>query len=268
MNGLAGSLESCLFLFVRYEELDNDLKEKTDVLLSKIKLAMESADNLEHSIEQSYNEIFRLRMMAFKSIIDDENDLIGLIQDSYSFFEDMIDDKKLSVLGENILYAIRSNAKIAGQIFAGDDINASISGNQYSIAKEEFYEMALQLQRIEFTTLINLIRVNVPNGLSSSIAEWLEVSLKMEFAILAGAMIKEQRIVTNSDKIDELAFILSDATHTYNAIAIEEGIIKKIGSPNKLAERESLTNDLESDFFQSQQKLADSDLKSFSENWE
>lgn len=265
MKNLAGSVESCFFLFIRYNELESPLKKEADILLAKIKTAMETKVELCGFIENSYNEIFRLRMLAIKAIVDDGNSLQGLIQDSFSFFEEMISDEKLSNLGENILFAIRSNSRIANQIFSGSDISASISGTQYSITETDIFNIAQQLQGIEFTQLINLIRVNVPDGMSSPIAEWLEVSLKMEFAILAGAMLKESRIAASDEKIEELSFLLIDATHTYNAIAIEEGFIK-LDSIHKIKDVKIFED--ESNFVHEQQKLADMDLKSFSENWE
>lgn len=253
MQPQANNIEvSCFYLFVNYDELESPLQREFDALLSAIRESLVSND-IESGIKSTFDRIFRLRMLALRVINEEDENILELIEGTYPYFERLALDPKLGPLGENILFALRSNIRCAKALLG-------------SIPQESIETGLSQIQDFDLPGLKQFIvqfTASSPTPeFSKTMTDWLESSLTFEYVILVGAMVKESKIELNENKIDILAGILAEATHTYNAIAFELGIFK-----SSLHISEPSSGEIDRSFVSEQMKLADADIKSFEKNW-
>lgn len=256
MQLMASNIEfSCFYLFVNYNGLDNSLKREFDDLLSEIEATILSGKEIETRIPLSFNKVFRIRILALKAILRDEESILDLFDESYPYFEDLANDEKMNLLGENILFAIRSNIRVAKAIFS----SPSFSQQDLENGMNEFQDKIFELE--QFISLFSLS--TPPAGITHSILDWLKASLTLEYIILSAAIIKDRKLVVTTATIKYLARAIADATHNYNAIAFEMGILKSSTGYHP----ERVVDSPDQEFIIEQKKIADSDLSSFSKNW-
>lgn len=252
MLPMTSSFEPYFYLIVRYESLETKLKEEFDNLLQEIQNALISGKDIEAQIQSSYNHIFRLRVLALKSILEENESIQELMEESYPYFEEIAQDEKLSVLGENILFAIRSNIRVANSLL-----------NQVELSNQSIKGILDQIQGsiIDFDQFTALLIMSVPPEFSKTLLDWVKTSLALEYCIIVGALLKEKKIELDNASVDNVASIIAEATQTYNAIAIEFGILKLSSHPI------SESAIMDPSFIQDQERLANSDIKSFAKIW-
>jgi hypothetical protein len=257
LNGDIGN--PCFYLFIHYEDLEEKLKSEFDSLLLKISQSINSEQSIEVAIKTCSNEIFRLRLMALRSFLENEENIAELLKETFPFFEELATDKDLGVLGENVLFALRTNMKVASQLINTMDGSEEFSNNVKNSIRD--------LEKFSYEMLVSSIKSTSPTELSKPLIEWLDVSIAMEFVILSAALLKDKKVFTSPKVIDDLASTMAYASQTHYALAIEIDVLKMPLSSYH-SELESIIQNPDKAYIEEQKKIADLDLKSFSKNWD
>ena len=163
----------------------------------------------------------------------------------------MKSNKKLEILTENILFALRCNQRVAESL-------ASTGG--YS--SNNFSSNISQLPDITYQQFIaSLAFANLDDETAQKIVDWTNASLHIEFVLVAADIIGDDKLKISDKTINELAFLVADAAQEYSALATELGILKTRSTRQSFS-----TLSFDNRFIKEQKQLADLGLDDFAAN--
>jgi hypothetical protein len=241
--------DAFLGLLNHYAELENPLKKDVDRLVAAIRHVLRCPGAVEAEINALLGQIFQLRLKAIFWMATHEELLLSEVNDEVlAEFQEVRQRTRYHVLFENILFAIRSLERVR------ESLAASGMLTQDSLTDEKVLK-----SNLTFEQFAGSLAIGIPDGeQAQSILDWMSASLRIEFGILAGAIIDDEQIDISKSVVDELAFVVADAAQEYLAIASELGILTKRSRARKFGKIGAKLSLDESD-----QDLADLGLESF-----
>lgn len=235
-----------------YPQLDNPLKKDTDQLSKDIRVIMLSGKELHAQSNSILGQIFNFRIKAIKWLVLDNNfNLLQKFNEIIPQIEKINSNKRLEVLAENLLFAIRCNQRVVESLlYQSDDTSA-------------YFSSAIrQLPEITYGQFIASLAFAIPDQeTTQKFIDWIDSSLHIEFGMVATDIIYNDNLKISDKTINELAFLIANAAQEYSALAMELGIIKSRASgqtnSNFLFDRS---------FIKEQQYLADLGIEDFAQN--
>ncbi|MCK6612589.1 MAG: hypothetical protein L6Q78_16305, partial [Bacteroidia bacterium] len=96
-----------------YSQLENPLKKDLNRLSSDIKAIITSGKKVQTQSVDMLSQVFNLRIKALKWLADEKNfDYLEMLNDIFPQIEELKSNKKLEVLTENLLFALRCNQRV------------------------------------------------------------------------------------------------------------------------------------------------------------
>ena len=235
-----------------YSQLQSPLKEDLHRLSCDIKTLIISEEKIEAPSDYVLSQIFNLRIKAIKWLSADTNfDYLEMFKDIFFQIEELRSTKKLEVLTDNILFALRCNQRVVESI-----VNSS------EFSSDKFTSNLAQLPDITYSQFLSsLAFANLDEETTQKIVDWTNSSLQIEFVLVATDIISDEKLNISDKTINELAFLVADAAQEYSALATELGILKSH------SRRQSFSNiSFENSFVKEQKQFADLGLDDFAEN--
>lgn len=235
-----------------YAQLENPMKKELNRLSTEIKTLITSGKRVEGQSISMLSQIFNLRIKAIKWLTTDANfDYLEMLNSVVPQIEELNSTKKLNILTENILFALRCNQRVA----------EAIIGTNVSSA-ERFSDLPAKLPEITYEQFITSLAFAIPEvEMVQKIVNWTNASLHIEFVMVAADIINTEKLKVSDKIINELAFLVADAAQEYIALATELGILKPHSS------RQSISNlSFDNSFVKEQKQLADLGLDEFAKN--
>lgn len=200
-----------------YSQLETPLKKDLNHLSNDIKALMTSGQKVQALSVDMLSQVFNLRIKALKWLATDKNfDYLKMINDIFPQIEEMKSNKKLEVLTENLLFALRCNQRVADSLVGTGDFSA-----------DNFASNISQLPDITYQQFIASVAfANLDDETAQKIVDWTNASLYIEFALVAADIIGVEKLKISDKTINELAFLVADAAQDYSALATELGILK------------------------------------------
>lgn len=235
-----------------YSRLENPLKKDLNRLSNDIKAIITSSKKVQAQSVEMLSQVFNLRIKALKWLADDKNfDYLEMLNNIFPQIEEMKSNKKLEILTENILFALRCNQRVAESL-------ASTGG--YS--SNHFSSNISQLPDITYQQFIaSLAFANLDDETAQKIVDWTNASLHIEFVLVAADIIGDDKLKISDKTINELAFLVADAAQEYSALATELGILKTRSTRQSFS-----TLSFDNRFIKEQKQLADLGLDDFAAN--
>ena len=235
-----------------YSRLENPLKKDLNRLSNDIKAIITSSKKVQAQSVEMLSQVFNLRIKALKWLADDKNfDYLEMLNNIFPQIEEMKSNKKLEILTENILFALRCNQRVAESL-------ASTGG--YS--SNNFSSNISQLPDITYQQFIaSLAFANLDDETAQKIVDWTNASLHIEFVLVAADIIGDDKLKISDKTINELAFLVADAAQEYSALATELGILKTRSTRQSFS-----TLSFDNRFIKEQKQLADLGLDDFAAN--
>jgi hypothetical protein len=235
-----------------YSQLQNPLKKEINRLSSDIKKLIFSREKIKAQTAEMLGQVFNLRIKALKWLSADINfDYSGMLNDVIPKIEELKSNKRLEILADNILFALRCNQRVVDSIINSTEFtSASFSSNLD------------QLPDITYPQFVaSLAFANLDAETAQKIVDWTNASLHIEFVLVATDVIQVEKLKPSDRTINELAFLVGDAAQEYYALATELGILK-----TRSANRSTSSFSFENSFVKEQQQMADLGLGDFALN--
>jgi hypothetical protein len=235
-----------------YSQLQNPLKKDLNRLSSDIKTLIISGEKIKAQSTNMLSQVFNLRIKALKWLSADTNfDYLEMFKDIFPQIEELRSNKKLEVLTDNILFALRCNQRVVESI---------MNSNEFS--PDTFTSNLAQLPDITYPQFIaSLAFANLDDETTQKIVDWTNSSLHIEFVLVATDIISDEKLKISDKTINELAFIIADAAQEYSALATELGLLKSRSTRQSFS---SLSFD--NSFIKEQKQFADLGLDDFALN--
>ena len=235
-----------------YSQLQNPLKKDLIRLSNDIKTLIVSGEEIKAQSVNMLSQVFNLRIKALKWLSADTNfDYLEMFKDIFPQIEELRSNKKLEILTDNILFALRCNQRVVESI-----INSS------EFSPETFSSNLAQLPDITYPQFIaSLAFANLDDETTQKIVDWTNSSLHIEFVLVATDIISDEKLKISDKTINELAFLIADAAQEYSALATELGILKSRST------KQSFSNfSFDNSFIKKQKQFADLGLDDFALN--
>ena len=235
-----------------YSQLDNALKKDIDKLSKEITNILNSGKKIQSQSVDILAQIFNLRVKAIKWLFKDNNfNYLEMLSEVSKQIEEIGENKKMQILKDNILFALRCNRRVIESLFS--------AGEQSESLNIDF----TQLPDISYQQFLASLALAIPDDeTAQKIADWTNASLHIEFVMLAADIIKDEKIKVSDKTINELSFLVADAAQEYFALATEFGILKR------KANQKSFSNQLfDKDFVKEQKTLADIGIEDLALNF-
>ncbi len=235
-----------------YSQLQNPLKRELNRLSNDIKKLITSGKKIQAQSVGILSQVFSLRIKALKWLSADMNfDYLEMFKDVFPQIEELKSNKKLEVLTDNILFALRCNQRVVESIM-----------NYSEFPSETFSSTLTEFPDITYQQFIGSLTVaNLDDETTQKIVDWTNASLHIEFVLLATDIIGDEKIKISDKTINELAFLIADAAQEYSALATELGILKSYSV------RQSFSNlSFDNSFTKEQKQFADLGLDDFAIN--
>lgn len=235
-----------------YSQLENPLKKDLNHLSGDIKAIITSSKKIQAQSVDMLSQVFNLRIKAIKWLAEGKNfDYPEMLQEIFPQIEKLRSNKKLEVLTENILFALRCNQRVAESIVGTSELSA-----------DNFASNISQLPDINYQQfIVSLAMSNLNEETAQKIINWTNTSLHIEFVLVAADIISDDKLKVSDKTINELAFLVADAAQEYSALATELGILKPRST------RQSFSNlSFDNSFIKEQKQLADLGLDDFASN--
>lgn len=235
-----------------YSQLQSPLKKDLNRLSNDIKTLIISGEKIKAQSTNMLSQVFNLRIKALKWLSADTNfNYLERFEEIFSQIEELGSNKKLEVLTDNILFALRCNQRVAESI---------MNSNEFS--SDTFYSNRAQLPDITYSQFIaSLAFSNLNDETTQNIIDWTNSSLHIEFVLVATDIINDEKLKISDKTINELAFLIADAAQEYSALATELGILKSRST------RQSFSNlSFDNSFIKEQKQFADLGLDDFALN--
>lgn len=235
-----------------YSQLENPLKKDLNRLSSDIKTIITSGKKVQAQSVDMLSQVFNLRIKALKWLADDKNfDYLEMLKDIFPQIEELKSNKKLEVLTENILFALRCNQRVVESLVVASEFST-----------DSFASNISQLPDITYQQFIaSLAFANLDDETAQKIVDWTNASLHIEFVLVAADIIGDDNLKISDKTINELAFLVADAAQEYIALATELGILKSRSSRQSFS-----TLSFDNSFIKEQKQLADLGLDNYAAN--
>lgn len=235
-----------------YSQLDFPLMEELNQLSKNIKNMIVSGQRIQTQSVSMLRQIFNLRVKAIKWLASESNfDYSQMLNEITPQIEKINEDKRLEVLIENLLFALRCNQRVVENVFKNVESPSSV----------DFSTTFIQLPEITYDQFLASLAFAIPDDEAvQKIIDWTNSSLHIEFTMVATDIIYKDKLKVSDKTINELAFLVADAAQEYSALATELGIIKSRTSRQSIA-RFSFDNS----FIKEQKEWADLGLEDFVE---
>ncbi len=235
-----------------YSQLDNSLKKDIDKLSKEITNILNSSKKIQSQSVDVLAQLFNLRVKAIKWLSQDNNfNYLEMLSEVTSQIEEIGENRKMEILKDNILFALRCNRRVIESLFnsGGQSENLNIDFNQ--------------LPDINYQQFLASLAFAIPDDeTAQKIADWTNASLHIEFVMLAADIIRDEKIKVSDSSINELSFLVADAAQEYSALATEFGILKT------KANQQSFSNQpFDKSFVKEQKTLADIGIEDFASNF-
>ena len=235
-----------------YSQLQSPLKKDLNRLSNNIKTLIISGEKIKTQSVNMLSQVFNLRIKALKWLsADTDFDYLEMFKAIFPQIEELKSNKKLEVLTDNILFALRCNQRVVESI-----INSS------EFSSETFTSNLGQLPDITYPQFIaSLAFANLDDETTQKIVDWTNASLHIEFVLVATDIISDEKLKISDKTINELAFLIADAAQEYSALATELGLLKSRST------RQSFSNlSFDNSFVKEQKQFADLGLDNFAVN--
>jgi hypothetical protein len=237
-----------------YSHLQSPLKKDLNRLSNDIKALITSGEKIKtHSNNINIlSQVFNIRIKALKWLNADTNfDYLEMVNEIFPQIEELRSNKKLEILTDNILFALRCNRRVVESLIKSGELSSS-----------KFNSNLADLPDITYQQFIaSLAFANLDAETTQKIVNWTNASLQIEFVLVATDIIKDENLQISGKTINELAFLVADAAQEYSALAAELGIIKPFSS------KQSFSGiSFDNSFIMEQKQLADLGLEDFAEN--
>ena len=235
-----------------YSHLQGPLKKDLNRFSNDIKTLIISGRKIKTQSIDMLSQVFNLRIKALKWLSADTNfDYLERLKDIFSQIEELKSNKRLEILSDNILFALRCNQRVVESI-----INTS------EFSSDTFTSNLSQLPDITYSQFIaSLAFANLDDETTQKIVDWTNASLHIEFVLVATDIISDEKLKISSRTINELAFLVADAAQEYSALAMELGILKSRSTT------QSFSNlSFDNSFIKEQKQFADLGLDDFATN--
>jgi len=235
-----------------YSQLESPLKKELNRLSTDIKMLITSGNKVQGQSFPMLSQVFNLRIKAIKWLAADTNfDYVEMLKGIFPQIEELKANKKLEVLTENLLFALRCNQRV---------VEAIIGTNEFSA--DTFSASLPQLPEITYEQFIASLAFAIPDDETvQKIVNWTNASLHIEFVMLAADIIGDDKLKVSDKTINELAFLVADAAQEYIALAAELGILKSRSSRQSFS-----TLSFDNKFIKEQKQLADLGLDDYAAN--
>jgi hypothetical protein len=235
-----------------YSQLDNALKKDIDKLSREITNILKSGKKIQILSVDILAQLFNLRVKAIKWLYQDNNfNYLEMLSEVSKQIEEIGENKKMEILKDNILFALRCNRRVIESLFS--------AGEQSESLNIDF----TQLPDISYQQFLASLALAIPDDeTAQKIADWTNASLHIEFVMLAADIIKDEKIKVSDKTINELSFLVADAAQEYFALATEFGILKT------KANQQSFSNQpFDKSFVKEQKTLADIGIEDLALNF-
>lgn len=235
-----------------YSQLESPLKKDLNRLSNDIKSVITSGKKIQTPPMAILSQVFNLRIKALKWLATNAAfDYMEMLKDIFPQIEELKSNKKLEVLIDNILFALRCNQRVVESLVGTSDLSSETLTSNLS-----------QLPDITYQQFIaSLAFANLDDDTTQKIVDWTTASLHIEFVLVATDIISDNNLKISDKTINELAFLVADAAQEYSALATELGILKSRSTT------QSFSNlSFDKSFIKEQKQLADLGLDDFAEN--
>jgi hypothetical protein len=235
-----------------YSQLENPLKKDLDRLSSEIKTLITSGTKIQFQSVAMLGQVFNLRIKALKWLANDVSfDYLEMLNEIMPQIEELKSNRKLEVLTENILFALRCNKRVMESLSGISDISA-----------KSFSSNTSQLPDITYQQFIaSFAFSNLDNETAQKIIDLTNASLHIEFVLVAADIIGDEKLKITDKVVNELAFLVADAAQDYTALAMELGILK-----NRTTRESFSSLSFDKGFIKEQKQLAELGLDYFAKN--
>jgi len=232
-----------------YPQLESSLKEELNRLSNDIKTLITSGKKVQGRFVPMLSQVFNLRIKAIKWLATGTNfNYLEILKDIVPQIEDLKTNKKMEVLTENLLFALRCNQRVAEAVIR---------------TNETTNDTLTQLPEITYEQFIASLSIAIPDDETvQKFVHLTNTSLHIEFVMLAADIIGDDNLKVSDKTINELAFLVADAAQEYIAIATELGILKSRSSIPSFS-----TESFDNSFIKEQKQLADLGLDDFASNF-
>jgi hypothetical protein len=208
-----------------YDQLDHPLQKELDKLSKEIIQVLSSSEKIEHVPTALLVSLFNFRVKALKWLVQDSNfNFLEMMTDVSDQIIEIRGNKKIEILKENILFALRCNERVVLSLLEEKDL-------QNNVPTDDFNKMP----DINYQQLLTSITLLAHSDESAQLfVDFTNASLAIEFVLISAAIIDEENVIISDKKIGELSFLISDVAQEYMALATEIGILKtRSGSEKK-----------------------------------
>lgn len=232
-----------------YSQLESPLKKELNRLSVDITTLITSGKKIEGQSVQLLGQIFNLRVKAIKWLaLDKSFNYREMFREVLPQIEELKVNKKLEVLSENLLFALRCNQRVVNAILGTSEISVdTISSTQRSFPE------------ITYEQFIGSLSLAIPDDeVVEKIINWTNASLHIEFVMIAADIIYRKQTKISEKTINELAFLAADSAQEYIAHATALGILRSGASDQSFS---SVFFDKK--FINEQKQLSDLGLSDF-----
>ncbi len=193
-------------------------------------------------------QLFNLRVKAIKWFAANTTLDYADVRKEVASHVKTMDDDRLEVLKENLMFAVRCNQRV----FDGIVLHASES-------EEKVLPAFSEISDLTYDQYISALAFSLPDEVWKN--DYLHASLQAEFVFIAADIIEEPGMEVSDQLIDDLAALVADAAQNYFALSVELGFVKQQESVPQPA----LSND--EGFIAEQKELAELGLDEFAKNF-
>lgn len=235
-----------------YPQLQTPLKKDLNRLSNNIKTLITSGETIKALSTNMLGEVFNLRTKALKWLSANTNfDFFELFKDIFPQIEELRTNKRLEVLIDNILFALRCNQRVVESIMASNEFTP-----------DKFVSQFAQLPAITYPQFItSLAFANLDDETTQKIVDWTNASLHIEFVLVATDILCDKKLNIHDSTINELAFLVADTAQEYSALAAELGIVK-----SRSTRPSFFSLSFDNSFIKEQKQFADLGLDNFVRN--
>lgn len=236
-----------------YSHLENPLKKELDRLSKDIKTIITSGNKVQVQSMAILEQLFNLRIKAIRWLASDSNfDYLQMVSEILPQIEEIKLNRKLEVLSENLLFALRCNQRVVESLLGTNEIS---SDHGDSILSE--------LPEINYQQYIATLALTIPDDeICQKFMDWTSSSLHIEFVMIAADIINDENLKISDKTINELAFLVSDSAQEYSALATELGILKSHSKKQSFSQMS-----FDNAFVKEQKNMANLGLTDFAKNF-
>lgn len=235
-----------------YQRLQNPLKKDVNLLSQSIEKLITAGKKIQPQLPDVLSAVFNLRIKALKWLSADTNfDYLEQFEGIFLKMETLKSYRKLEVLAENNLFALRWNVRVIEALAERMDLTSAVLASGLNHLPGITYQQFIAA----------LTFANPDDAATTNLVNFTNASLQIEFVLFATDIISDGKVKFSKKTVDELAFLVADAAQEYAALATELGILKPRSAMKSFA---ASTFDLA--FVREQKQLADEGLNDFAIN--